>query len=249
VKRIREPLALYARIARTYVEWGGTLLPLAAIVFIPLGLVHAIPVEADVTSLDFKGSVELVVLAAAVLTLAATGLIGEIFYTGAVSMALTHPHGGEHPTLREVAGLINYRGLIAVDLIYGVVVAVGLVALIVPGIAAFVYLGLAAPVVEIEGQGARAALSRSASLVRGHFWLVLAVLLPIEIAGDALTNLATLFADDLLGDSLPAKWLADTAANIVFTPFYAVAAVLLTLDLITDRDGTAPRLHSPPGAS
>ena len=46
--------------------------------------------------------------------------------------------------------------------------------------------------------------------------------------------------------SLLAEWLADTATNIVFTPFYAVAAVLLTLDLIADRDGTAPRLHSAP---
>ncbi len=55
-----------------------------------------------------------------------------------------------------------------------------------PGILAFVYLGLAAPVVEIEHRGVRAALARSVRLVRGHFWLVLAVLLPIEIASDAI---------------------------------------------------------------
>ena len=69
--------------------------------------------------------------------------------------------------------------------------------------------------------GARRCFSRSRSL------------------GDALTNLATHLAHGLLGDTLPAEWLADTAANIVFTPFYAVAAVLLTLDLIAD--GTASR--------
>ena len=246
MNRIQEPLALYARTAATYAQWAGTLLPLAAVVFIPLGLIHAIPIESDLTTIETH-QVELLVLGAAVLTQAATRLIGEVFYTGAVSIALTHPHGEEPPTLREVARMVNYRGLIAVDLIYGILVALGLVALIAPGIAAYVYLGLAAPVVEIEGHGVRAAFRRSASLVRGHFWLVLAVLFPLEIAGDVLTNLATHFADGLLGDTLPAKWLADTAANIVFTPFYAVAAVLLTLDLITDRDGVAPRLHSPPG--
>ena len=246
MKFIREALALYVRIARTYVSWAGTLLPLAIVVFVPLGLIHAIPVHADLATIDLRGSLELLVLATAIVVLAVTGLIGEVFYTGAVSIALTHPHGGEPPSLREVARMVNYRRLIAVDLIFGALVAVGLVALVVPGILAFVYLGLAAPVAEIEGRGVRGALSRSVSLVRGHFWLVLAVFLPIELIGDALTNLATHLADGLLGGSLAAEWVADTASNVLLTPFYAVAAVLLTLDLIADRDGAAPRLHSDP---
>jgi hypothetical protein len=243
---LREPGALYGRIARTYVNWAGTLLPLALVVFVPLGLVHAIPVHADLTSIDFRGGVEVLVLAGAVVVLAATGLIGEVFYTGAVSIALTHPHGGEPPSLREVARTVNYRRLIAVDLIYGVVVSVGLVALVIPGILAFVYLGLAAPVVEIERRGVREGLRRSVDLVRGHFWLVLAVFLPIELIGDALTDLATHLAAELSGDSLLLAWLADTASNVLLTPFYAVAAVLLTLELITDLEGAAPRLHSAP---
>ncbi|HEX3323509.1 MAG TPA: hypothetical protein VHR65_00005, partial [Solirubrobacterales bacterium] len=89
-------------------------------------------------------------------------------------------------------------------------------------------------------------LKRSIGLVRGHFWLVLAVLVPIEIVSDVLTDLATAGTHALLGDSLLTEWLTDTATNIVLTPFYAVAAVLLTLDLIADREGTGPRLHSAP---
>jgi hypothetical protein len=241
--------SLYARIARTYVAWAGTLLPLAIVVFVPLGLVHAIPVHADATSIDLRGGIGVLVAASALLILAATGLIGEVFYAGAVSIALTHPHGGEPPTLREVARMVNYGTLIAVDLAFGALVAVGFVALVVPGILTFVYLGLAAPVVEIERRGFRDSFGRSFSLVRSHFWLVFWVLVPIEIAGDALTNLATALAHHLLGDSLLAEWMTDTASNILLTPFYAVAAVLLTLDLITARDGGAPRLHSapPPG--
>ncbi|HEY1284713.1 MAG TPA: hypothetical protein VGF04_01375 [Solirubrobacterales bacterium] len=243
---MREIGSLYARIARTYVAWAGTLLPLALVVFVPLGLVHAIPVHLDAVSLDLRGGIEVLILASAVLVLAATGLIGEVFYTGAVSIALTHPHGGEPPSLREVAGMVSYGRLIAVDLAFGALVAVGLVALVVPGVLAFVFLGLAAPVVEIERRGFRDSFRRSFSLVRGHFWLVFWVLLPIELAGDGLTNLATALAHDLLGDSLIAEWMTDTASNIVLTPFYAVAAVLLTLDLIATRDGAAPRLHSAP---
>jgi hypothetical protein len=244
--KARDAPALYVRIVRTYFSWAGTLLPLAVFVFIPLGLIHAIPVHFNATHIDVGSALELLTLIAAVLALSATGLIGEVFYTGAVAIALTHPHDGEPPSLREVARMVNYKRLIAVDLIYGVMVAVGLAAFVLPGILIYVYFGLAAPIIEIERHTVPEALARSFRLVRGHFWLVLVVLAPLEIGGDVITNLAIDLAHVLLGDTLVAEWLADTATNILFTPFYAVAAVLLTLDLIKDRDGTAPRLHSDP---
>ncbi len=141
--------------------------------------------------------------------------------------------------------MVNYGPLIAIDLIYGLLVAVGLIAFVVPGMLAFVWLGLAAPVVEIEHRGIRAAFARSVRLVRGKFLLVAAVMIPIEIVGDVLTNLATDFAHGLFGGSLIAEWMADVLTNIVFTPFYAVAAVLLTVDLIREKGGGV-ELHSRP---
>lgn len=239
-------LSLYARIVRTYFAWAGTLLPLAFFVFVPLGLIHAIPVHVEATSLDFHSGLAITGAVLALLLLVATGLLGEIFYTGAVAIALTHPHDGEPPTLPQVARTIRYWTLIGVDLIFGVSVALGTVAFLVPGMLLFVYLGLAAPVAEIEHRGVRASLVRSVQLVRGHFWLVLAVLVPIEVVSDVATNLATHLAHSLLGDSLVAEWLTDTATNIVLTPFYAVAAVLLATDLIVARDGGSPRLRSSP---
>jgi hypothetical protein len=240
----RRLVGLYARIGRTYLAWARVLLPLAVVVFVPLGLVHAIPVHVDATTIDFDSGLKAFGAVLALLLLTMTGLLGEIFYTGAVAIALTHPHGAEPPPLREIARTIDYRTLIAVDLIFGVLVAVGLVALVVPGILAFIYFGLAAPVVEIEHRGVRGALARSLRLVRGRFWYVLLALLPIEIASDAIGGGATHLAHSLLGDSLIASWFTDTASNIVLTPFYAVAAVLLTLDLIAEKDGATPRLHS-----
>lgn len=236
----------YRRIVRTYFSWAGTLLPLAFFVFVPLGLVHAIPVHVDATSLDLDSGLRIAFASLTLLLLAMTGLLGEIFYTGAVAIALTRPQDGEPPSLREVARMIDYRALIAVDLIFVVAVALGFAAFIIPGILLFVYLGLAAPVVEIEHLGVRAALIRSCRLVRGHFWLVLAVLVPIEIASDAITTAATGLSHTVLGDSLFAKWATDTATNILLTPFYAVAAVLLAVGLIADRDGESPPLHSQP---
>lgn len=239
-------LSLYWRIWRTYFAWARVLLPLAVFVFVPLGLIHAIPIHVEATSLNLGSGLAIAGAALALALLVTTGLLGEIFYTGAVAIALTHPHDGEPPSLREIAGTIRYGTLIAVDLVFGVLVAVGFLTFVIPGILLFVYLGLAAPVVEIEHRGVRAALARSVRLVRGHFWLVLAVLVPVEVASDALTSLATAAAHDLLGDSLVAEWATDTATNIVLTPFYAVAAVLLALDLIADKEDAGPRLHSTP---
>lgn len=243
-------IVLYLRIWRTYFAWARSLLPLAFFVFVPLGLVHAIPVHIDATALDLGSDLEIAGALLAVVLLAITGLLGEVFYTGAVAIALTHPRDEDRraPTLLEVARMVSYPTLIAIDLVFGVLVALGLVALVVPGLLAFVYLGLAAPVAEIEGRGVRRALARSVRLVRGHFWLVLAVLVPIELVSDGLTDLATAGAHALFGDSLLVEWIADTATNVLFTPFYAVAAVLLTLDLIAAEDGVAPPLHSAPAS-
>lgn len=241
-------IPLYLRIWRTYFAWARSLLPLAFLVFVPLGLVHAIPVHVKATVLNLGSSLEIAGTLLAVVLLAITGLLGEVFYTGAVAILLTHPRDadGRPPGTLEVARMVNYRALIAIDLIFGILVAVGLVVFLVPGLLLFVYLGLAAPVAEIERRGVRASIVRSFHLVRGHFWLVLAMLVPIEIVSDALTDLATAGAHAALGNSLIAEWVVDTATNIVLTPFYAVAAVLLTLDLIAAEDGTAPHLHSAP---
>jgi hypothetical protein len=247
VSRRAEVISLYARIGRTYARWAPSLLLLAVVVFVPLGLVHAVTVHAEIGSLSVGAGFRLAALLAATIALAATGLVGEVFYTGAVAISLTHPHGGKPPSLREIARTINYGPLIAIDLMYGALVAVGLVAFVIPGILAFVWLGLSAPVVEIEHCGIRAAFRRSVQLVRGKFWVVAFVLIPIEILGDALTGFFTSLTHNLLGSELICEWIADVLSNIAFTPFYAVAAVLLTVDLIREKGGGV-KLNSRPSA-
>ena len=236
----------YVRIVRTYARWAPFLLLLGTIVFVPLGLIDAIAIHLDLRSLDVNNGLKILAVASATLALAGTGLIGEVFYSGAVAVALTHSHHGRPPSLHEIAGRLKYRRLIAVDLLYTSIVSVGILLFVAPGVAAFVWLGLAGPVVEIEQRGIRAALGRSMRLVRGRFWMVLGVLVPIELAGDAAANLATSLAHHLLGSSLPAEWFSESLANIVLTPVYAVAAVLLTLDLIAEKDGKQAGLHSEP---
>jgi hypothetical protein len=246
VGRLRELRSIYARIGRTYGSWAPSLLLLATIVFVPIGLLDALTFHADLESLDLEHSLQLLAVIAATAAITITALLGEVFYAGAVAVSLTHPEHGHAPPLREIAQRLNYRRLISIDLIYGLIVTVGLALLIAPGVAAFVWLGLAGPIVEIEDRGVRAAFARSAQLIRHRFWTVLLVLVPIEIAGDAIVAGVAEVVHGLLGHTLLATWLADAAGNIAFTPFFAVAAVLLTLDLIAEKDGTGPALNPSP---
>jgi len=229
--------SIYARIALTYRAKAGSLLLIAAAVFVPVGFLDALTTTADVESIDFASGLHVLAVVAATALITMSGLLGEVFYSGAVAVSLTHPHDERPPSALEVARRLDYKRLILVDVVYVLFVIVGLLIFFVPGILVFVWFGLAGPVVEIEGRGVVAALRRSASLVRGNFWVVFLVLAPVELLGDVVAELIEHGVHDLLGDSLFSTWLAESASNIAFTPIFALAAVLLTLDLIGRHDG------------
>jgi hypothetical protein len=242
----RRLAAVYADIWRTYWGWMPSLLILATIVFLPLGLLDALSLQVDVESLDLTSGVEIAALMLAVGAVTMTGLLGEIFFSGAIAISLTHPHGEGPPGLREIAGRIKYGRLIVVDIAFVVLVAAGLLVGLIPGILAFVFLGLAGPIVEIEERSAVGALRRSFGLVRGSFWFVFWVLLPIEVLGDAIGGGLAALVHHELGDSFVATWLAEAVSNAFLSPVFAVAAVLLTVELIARKEGTAPPLHATP---
>jgi hypothetical protein len=233
--------SIYWRIGRTYWSKAGSLLLLATIVFIPIGFLDALTTGVEIETLDPGSLIKLAAALGAVAAITMTGLLGEVFYSGAVAVSLTHPKHEKAPSILEVARRLDYRRLILVDIAYVALVIVGLIAFFIPGILVFVWFGLAGPVVEIEGRTVRGALRRSASLVRHNFWLVFLVLAPVELVGDAVAELVGHLVHDALGETFLATWLAESASNIVFTPIFAIAAVLLTLDLIASKRETDSR--------
>lgn len=242
----RRLAATYGQIWRTYRSWAPSLLLLALVVFLPLALLDALTMNVELDSFDVTQGIRLAALALAIGAITATGLIGEVFFSGAIAVSLTHPHGEDPPPLREIARRLRYGRLIAVDLAYVALVVLGLLLGIVPGVLAFVWLGLAGPVVELEERSAPAALKRSLRLARGNFWFVFWVLVPVQVAGDAIGGLLATLVHDLFGHTFVATWLAEAASDIALSPIFAVAAVLLTVELIREREGTAPPLHSAP---
>jgi hypothetical protein len=223
---------LYQRTWRTYRAWFPTLMLLALVIFLPLGLLDAFAVNVNLDSLDLTSGIKVAAVFLAVLAITTTGLLGEIFFSGAIALSLTHP--------------IKYGRLILVDVGFVVIVSAGLLLGIVPGVLGFVFLSLAGPLVEIEDHTALGALKRSAQLVRGSFWFVFWVVVPIELVGDTISGGLANLVHHLLGETFLGTWLAEALSNIVLSPVFAVAAVLLTVELIAAREGTSPPIHSAP---
>lgn len=221
---------IYVRTIRAYRARTGFLLLLGALVFIPLGLLDALAGEIDLESAAVF-DLETLVLIAGVVAQAATTLLGEVFYAGAVGLTMRQGEHSRPPSLLYVARRLSYGRLIAVDILLAVGVATGLVLLIVPGILFFGWFALAGPIVELEERGVRAAFARSRQLVRGSFWTVLLVLIPITLASEALASGLVALPHLVIHDPFLRDWVGESLSNILLSPFYAVAAVLMTLEL------------------
>ena len=112
------------------------------------------------------------------------GLLTTVFISGVLCRIVGEvEHGQEHLTIRQIARTLPWVRLALADLLVVALVVVGLLALVIPGLIVGNLLALTGPVIEIEHRPVRAALRRSARLVRPHFWSVaLLVTLPVLVA-------------------------------------------------------------------
>ncbi len=120
------------------------------------------------------------------LSASSVSVVGVVFLSGFLSkMVGEAEHGQPHAAVRDVLRTLPWRRLICADLLVVLLVVVGLVALVIPGLIAFNLFAVVGPVIEIEHQRVLAALRRSAHLVRQHFWgVLLLATLPVLIAGE-----------------------------------------------------------------
>lgn len=233
---------IYVRTARASWTRAGFLLLLGVLVFVPLGLISALADRANEIHAESAGAVfdlGTLALIGGLLAQAGTTLLGEVFYAGAVGLTMRQGEHSSPPSLRIVARRLSYGRLIAVDILLTVGIAVGVVFLIVPGVLFFGWFALAGPLVEIEGRSVRSAFARSRELVRGSFWTVLLVLVPITIASELFAAALLQLPNLLIHDPLIRDWVGETLSNVLLSPFYAVAAVLMTLEL-SRRKGEVP---------
>ena len=110
-------------------------------------------------------------------------LLGAVFLSGFLSRLVSAERDGGQARIRDVLRALPWASLIAADLLVAVIVVLGFVLLIIPGLIALNLLVVVGPVIEIEHRRAWAGLRRSAQLVRPYFWRVaLLGTLPVLVA-------------------------------------------------------------------
>lgn len=172
---------------------------------------------------------------AVALALVSTPLVTAVHVTVVQDIAA----GRQPSTARALsAGLDVFPLVLLVVLLSALGVALGLIALVIPGIFLAIrwFVAAQAAVIERPG-GARAALGRSSALVKGSWWRVLGIAvllivvagvasafiaLPFEAAADALDLGVISLVGIILGEALPLS-------------FTALAGTLLYFDLRARR--------------
>lgn len=169
------------------------------------------------------------------------GFVGTTLVQGALVEVVDDEHRGHAP--RGMKALYRSSGsrlgpLLAVSILMGIGVGIGLVLLIVPGILLAIRWAVATPVVMLEGLGARAAMRRSQELVAGHRRDVFRVLANIWVrTGLAWIACSLLIGAVASGTSHPALtfWFGGVLAAAFVTP-YAAHALNVVYYRLTEPD-------------
>ena len=160
---MREILAAAARAARSD-PWRIIAVAVA---------VSLLTVLLDFVATDLLDDTNIPVVIASTSTSWVLSVFGTVFLSGFLCRIVGQAeHGRDRASIWQVARQLPWSRLVRGDMLVFVLVVLGVIALVIPGLVMFTLFSLTGPVIEIENRPVRAALRRSAHLVRPHFWWV-----------------------------------------------------------------------------
>ena len=224
----RDSVAVFGRHAPLFIL-------LSAVVVVPAELaVEGVGLGMLTSSYDSSPSIAEAAIPTIVEFLVVTPIIAAICIH-----ALHRIGSGERPSAGRVlvAGFEAFTPLFAAVALAAVGIALGLFALIVPGVYLAVRWYFVPQCVVVEGARGQQALSRSALLVTGFWWRTFALVLLANVA-IAIPSFVLLAPFTEIAKSTDrAVWalVGSAVVSSVTTPFVAVYSTLLYYDLLTRR--------------
>jgi Uncharacterised protein family (UPF0259) len=223
VRRIAgEAIALFGR------HWT-LLMPLAAVVLLPQAILGSIIGEAEVERIESVGDV-IHLLALPLFTVVSLG--GEVLLAGVITALVMQWRAGRPLLgLRQFVRTLPWVSLIAADLVIAFGAAIGLLLLVVPGLVFITYFAISPAVIEIERRRVWAAMRRSASLVRGNFRRVFALIVGAIVITEGIAE----GLSQLLHGFLP-ELVSEVAVDGLLESSQGLIIALTAISLIHLRD-------------
>ena len=221
------------------VRWP-ILVAAGVVIFIPVGLLEALDdsLQEFITEAELD-AIALIEVVSAAFLLGAGALLGDVLYAGIVAAVVVAEREGGDRRLRDVLRHLPVLRLVGADLLLGFVVVVGLVLLVVPAFVWLTWFALIAPVIKVERPSVRAAFRRSRELVRGHFWLVFCLVIPIVVGSEILAGFILSGAIWVIGDGFFGDWVGGVLSNVLTAPLFALAVVVLYFELREPGDAAS----------
>jgi flagellar biosynthesis protein FlhB len=204
--------SVYREAGRTYRSHPVALLVPGAILFLAFGVPSALFGEA--TTDQGAGAVVAALLAQSL------GALSSFLYYGYCEEVADQARSGEvsvRRALNETRPVV--LKLAAVSVVVELLVGLGLVLFIVPGVLLAVRWGLVAPIASFEKVWPRRAMRRSAELVKGHFRLVLVTAVAMFVLEQVASAAGEALGSEVVGDHIVGAVLGDAAGDLMVGPF------------------------------
>lgn len=184
--------------------------------------------------------------------LVTTGLIGGVMglvLQGALTYGTIHYLNDRRVDISEgiAVGLRSFLALLAVGLLYGLAVALGMLLLLVPGIMIALAWCVAVPVLIAERKPILETFGRSAELTRGNRWRIFGLFLIYVLAYMVISAIIGALAGAWLlvdGDSDlaigPAQIAINFVTNVISSLIGATGGAVLYTELRRVREGATP---------
>src|SRR5215217_6153917 len=201
---------VFERIFRIYREQFTLLIPAALALFLPVAILNGI----------------LLTSGGALVALATTaiGLIATYWYQGMVVEAVVDILDGrrDHTVGSLFSSATPFIGrLVGAGLLATLIIIIGFILIIVPGLIALTFLAVVAPAVVIDRVGVTDALRRSRALVSGNAWRVFGVIVVLFLITAVISGVLQAIGGSISDDSFAGYALADLIARVLIGPLSA----------------------------
>ena len=236
LRQVRDVGALFRDSLRVFGAHAWLFILLSAAVVIPVEIiVEGIGLEMLTSSYDESPPLVESIAPTVVGFLVVTPIITAICIHALHSIA-----NGERPSAGQVlvAGFEAFTPLFGAVLLAAIGIALGFLALFLPGVYLAIRWYFVPQAVVIEGTRGPAALSRSSQIVQGFWWrtLGLVVLANVAVAIPGFLLLAPFSAIASSTDEAVWALIGTMLATSVTTPFVALYSTLLYYDMLARRN-------------